>query len=84
MAVAAIVTPLGLYNSIVPSKTLQSVAFTYMQDSGPMGYGTPAPSNLGFTRSCDNYLPVQCPGTIVAISYSKNDTFAQANIKDDD
>ncbi|KAJ9602902.1 hypothetical protein H2200_012682 [Cladophialophora chaetospira] len=84
VAVAAIVTPLGLYDDILPSKTPQSVAFTYMQDPGPMGYGTPARSNLGFTRTCGGFLPVQCPGTTVEITYFQNDTYAEANITNDD
>lgn len=84
VAIAAVVTPLGLYDDVVPSKTPQSVAFAYTQDPGPMGYGTPARSNLGFTRTCGNFLPVQCPGTTVAITYSGNETYASANITNND
>jgi hypothetical protein len=84
VAIAAVVTPLGLYDDIVPSKTPQSVAFAYMQDPGPMGYGTPGRSDLGFTRTCGNLLPLQCPGTTVEITYFENDTYAEANITNDD
>ncbi|EXJ74703.1 uncharacterized protein A1O5_01397 [Cladophialophora psammophila CBS 110553] len=84
VSVAAIVTPLGLYDDIVPSTTPQSVAFTYIADSSPMGYGTPPRSQLGFSRICGNFLPVQCPGTTSAITYSGNDTFMEANITNDD
>lgn len=84
VAIAAVVTPLGLYDDIVPSKTPQSVTFAYTQDPGPMGYGTPARSDLGFTRTCGNFLPVQCPGTNVVITYSGNETYASANITNDD
>jgi hypothetical protein len=84
VAVAAIVTPLGLYDDVVPSKTPQQVAFTYMKDAGPMGYGTPDRSDLGFTRTCGNFLPVQCPGTTVEITYFSNETYAEANITNDD
>ncbi|EXJ94562.1 hypothetical protein A1O1_02958 [Capronia coronata CBS 617.96] len=84
VTVAAVVTPLGLHDEIVPSKTPQPVAFVYMQDPGPMGYGTPPRSDLGFTRTCGALLPVQCPGTTVAISYAGNDTYMEANITNDD
>ncbi|ETI21274.1 hypothetical protein G647_07619 [Cladophialophora carrionii CBS 160.54] len=84
VAIAAVVTPLGLYDDIVPSKTPQSVAFAYVQDPGPMGYGTPGRSDLGFTRTCGNLLPLQCPGTTVEITYFENATYAEANITNDD
>ncbi len=84
VAVAAIVTPLGLYDAIVPSRIPQGVTFAYMQDPGPMGYGTPERSDLGFTRTCGDYLPMQCPGTTVEITYFENDTYAEANITNDD
>lgn len=41
IALAAVVTPLGLYDAVLPDKHLQEVVFTYLQDTGPMGYGTP-------------------------------------------
>ena len=84
VAVAAVVTPLGLYDDIVPSKAPQLVSFAYVQDSGPMGYGTPVRSDLGFTRQCGNLLPLQCPGTTVEITYTGNETFGSANITNDD
>ncbi|KAL2402668.1 hypothetical protein ABEF93_003030 [Exophiala dermatitidis] len=84
VAVAAVVTPLGLYDDIAPSKEPQPVPFVYMADAGPMGYGTPPRSDLGFTRICGATLPVQCPGTTVAITYSGNDTYMEANITNDD
>lgn len=41
IAVAAIVTPLGLYDSVLPENALKSVAFVHLADSSPMGLGTP-------------------------------------------
>jgi len=84
ITVAAVVTPLGLYEAVLPSTTQQSVAFTYVTDPSPMGYGTPPRSDLGFTRKCGDLYPVQCPGTTVEITYSGNDTDFEANITNDD
>ncbi|KIW33695.1 uncharacterized protein PV07_00523 [Cladophialophora immunda] len=84
VSVAAVVTPLGLYDDIVPAGSTQSVAFAYVPDTGPMGYGTPPRSELGFSRVCGAFLPVQCPGTTSVITYSGNDTFMEANITNND
>lgn len=84
VTIAAVVTPLGLYEEILPSKEPEAVTFSYIQDPGPMGFGTPPRSNLGFTRICGGYLPAQCPGTTVEIITSGNDTFMSANITNDD
>ena len=85
ITIAAVVTPLGLYDEIQPSRTEQSIEFAYMVDEGPMGFGTPErPSNLGFTRLCGGVLPMQCPGATVDISYGGNETYMEANITNDD
>ncbi|OAP63010.1 hypothetical protein AYL99_02237 [Fonsecaea erecta] len=84
VSVAAVITPLGLYDDIVPAKSPQSVSFSYIPDTSPMGYGTPPRSNLGFSRVCGDFLPVQCPGTTSVITYGGNDTFLEANITNDD
>lgn len=41
IAIAAVVTPLGLYEAVLPNKNMKRVAFTFLQDNTPMGYGTP-------------------------------------------
>ena len=84
VTIAAVVTPLGLYEEILPSKEPELVSFSYVQDPGPMGFGTPPRSDLGFTRVCGGFLPAQCPGTTVEIVTSGNDTFLSANITSDD
>jgi hypothetical protein len=71
---AAIVTPLGLYDSILPGRSPQQVPFSYVSDLSPMGYGTPPRSDLGFNRWCGDGLPVVCPGSDTVISYSRNGT----------
>ncbi|KAI9800890.1 MAG: hypothetical protein M1833_003026 [Piccolia ochrophora] len=62
IALAGIITPLGLYDAMVEGDTVRT-PFHYVPDLSPMGYGTPPRSNLGFTRTCGWDLPKPCPGT---------------------
>jgi hypothetical protein len=71
---AAIVTPLGLYDSILPGRSPQQVPFSYVSDLSPMGYGTPPRSDLGFNRQCGFDPLIVCPGSDTIIIYSGNDT----------
>ena len=81
---AGIVTPLGLYDTLAPSRRTQLRTFSYIRDTGPMGYGTPPRDDLTFGRSCGDFLPLPCPGTSVNIQYSYNETSGidSANITD--
>ncbi|PGH10001.1 hypothetical protein GX51_00267 [Blastomyces parvus] len=74
IAIAAIVTPLGLYDAIVPahSKTLQP--FQYTPDQSPFGFGTPPRSDLGYNRFCGNRGRAKCPGSDVVIINHPNGT----------
>lgn len=58
IAVAAIVTPLGLYEATIPSDGNVPVPFSDLKDSSPMGIGTPSRSDSGFTRACGNFGPL--------------------------
>lgn len=58
IAIAAVITPLGLHESIVASNSNTEVPFSDLVDTSPMGIGTPARSNLGFSRSCGNLQPL--------------------------
>jgi hypothetical protein len=80
VAIAAVVTPLGLYETVAPAGSLQTVPFPYIADTGPMGYGTPPRSSLGFSRKCGEFLPVVCPGSDTIITYSSNATASSANL----
>lgn len=82
---AGIVTPLGLYDTVAPSRRTQLHSFSYIGDIGPMGYGTPPRADLTFGRSCGDWLPLPCPGTSVNIQYSYNETSGidAANITND-
>lgn len=80
VAIAAIVTPLGLYETIAPDKRPVNVSFQYAKDASPLGLGTPSRSSLGFGRKCGDLLPQACPGTSVDIIYSSNETSASADL----
>lgn len=57
IAIAAIITPLGLYDALLPAEAMQQVPFSYLQDSSPLGYGTPEQgSHIWFSRSCGGML----------------------------
>ncbi|KAH7400636.1 hypothetical protein DE146DRAFT_781147 [Phaeosphaeria sp. MPI-PUGE-AT-0046c] len=62
VAIAAVITPLGLYDAISAGNR-DTVAFTYARDPSPLGYGTPPRSDLGFSRTCEGRSLVLCPGT---------------------
>lgn len=58
IAVAAVVTPLGLYEAIIPTNGNVAVPFTDLKDASPMGIGTPPRSDSPFSRSCGNFGPL--------------------------
>ncbi|KAL2062708.1 hypothetical protein VTL71DRAFT_5780 [Oculimacula yallundae] len=60
IAIAGIVTPLGLYETLLPTDNVQT-PFQYLKDSSPFGYGTPPRSNLTFNRKCGGWTPLPCP-----------------------
>lgn len=60
VSVAAIFTPLGLYQTIEPSGNQDVEAFQYVKDSSPFGYGTPMRTTAPFTRNCGDEA---CPGS---------------------
>ncbi|KAK2776513.1 hypothetical protein FQN53_002684 [Emmonsiellopsis sp. PD_33] len=74
IAIAAVVTPLGLYEAIVPSKTTSLQPFQYKQDTSSFGFGTPPRSDLDFSRVCGFREYVACPGTDLVSTTLKNGT----------
>jgi hypothetical protein len=87
LAIAAIVTPLGLYETIEPATGDYTVDFIRQPDEGSFGLMTPPRSNLGFSRGCSDkggMLPGQCPGTDTVIEYADNGTLFEATIVNDD
>lgn len=64
IAIAGVVTPLGLYEALQPAVAIQT-RFEYLQDTSPFGFGTPSRSNFSLNRICGGgdpeYMP--CPFT---------------------
>lgn len=78
ISIAAIVTPLGLYQTLLPSHEVQPT-FQYIRDTGPFGFGTPPRSNFSLNRVCGNgfvtsYMPCPFTDTIVTETVFSNDT----------
>ncbi|RDL37936.1 uncharacterized protein BP5553_05369 [Venustampulla echinocandica] len=61
LTIASVATPLGLYDSIEPSKSQTKTLFSYIPDDSPFGYGTPPRSDTPFSRNCGG--DVACPGS---------------------
>ncbi|QSS53462.1 hypothetical protein I7I53_00732 [Histoplasma capsulatum var. duboisii H88] len=74
VAIAAIVTPLGLYDAIVPDHATSLEPFQYSKDQSPFGFGTPPRSDLGFNRFCGKIGRTTCPGSDVVIENRRNGT----------
>jgi len=64
ISIAGIITPLGLYQALLPDGNVQT-PFQYLVDSSPFGYGTPPRSNFTFNRLCTDlgFEPRPCPFT---------------------
>ena len=69
ITISAIVTPLGLYDDVLPERSQQSLRMVYVPDTGPFGFGTPPRDPQYFSRKCGDVLPLQCPGTTTDITY---------------
>ncbi len=71
VSVAAIVTPLGLYQTVEPGSK-EPESFRFLKDDSPFGLGTPDRIPGPFTRSCG--LTDACPGSW------KNETCVQQGL----
>ncbi|OCK73509.1 hypothetical protein K432DRAFT_430554 [Lepidopterella palustris CBS 459.81] len=58
IAIAGVVTPLGLHEALLPSGSIQT-PFQYIADTSSFGYGTPPRSNYSFNRMCGDGNPFQ-------------------------
>jgi hypothetical protein len=74
VGVAAIVTPLGLYETVTPHAAGQSEVFGYLKDNSPIGLGTPPRTNTTWSRICGDFGYVNCPFSGNDIIASKNST----------
>ncbi|RSL40378.1 hypothetical protein CEP54_016133 [Fusarium duplospermum] len=68
LALAAILTPLGLYDSIVLSREPEPQSFHYAQDTSVLGFGTMPRLDFGINRRCGGYPFWACPGNKVNVS----------------
>ncbi|KAH8585295.1 hypothetical protein B0O99DRAFT_749133 [Bisporella sp. PMI_857] len=72
ISIAAVITPLGLYQTLGHGKITQA-SFKYINDPSPYGYATPPRGNATFSRVCinelnsvtdtSNLVPRPCPFT---------------------
>lgn len=62
VAIAGIVTPIGLYDEFSPGDLTQA-PFQYVQDVSSMGNESDPRSNLDFSRICGSVTLLPCPGS---------------------
>ena len=74
VTVAAIVTPMGLYDVTSAVDQTRLVPFTYIDDISPMGYGTVPRSALGFSRVCGGRWLIACPASDAATIARRDNT----------
>ncbi|KAF2455766.1 hypothetical protein BDY21DRAFT_348618 [Lineolata rhizophorae] len=74
LGVAAVVTPLGLYEGISPSDEQTVEQFHYVRDVGPFGQGTPPRGDIPWSRICGGFSPYPCPHSNSNMTFFSNDT----------
>jgi hypothetical protein len=80
IALAGIITPLGLYDALVQTRSVQ-VKFRYLPDTSPLGFGTPPRSNLPFNRLCGGFGYTPCPfSDTVVVDVASSDGQFQSNL----
>lgn len=82
--IAAVCTPLGLYDDVLPDRSTQSLRMVYVPDTGPFVFGTPPRGTQFSNRKCHNsQMPAQCPGTTdvveTSMSYDDDGSLLQGN-----
>ncbi|OAP60410.1 hypothetical protein AYL99_05412 [Fonsecaea erecta] len=74
IGVAAIVTPLGLYQDVLSGQKETASVFHYIADTSEFGYGTPPRTYLPWSRICGAFEPANCPNSPQTITYFSNAT----------
>lgn len=75
IAIAAVVTPLGLYEAIVEEDDwTENVPFHYIRYPTEFGSGTPPRADLPWSRICGVADPVECPNSFSNITTWSNET----------
>ena len=81
-AIAAVVTPLGLYQTIVEGDDwTEDVSFHYIADPSQFGFGTPPRVNLPWSRICGYYVPVGCPNSFSNVTTTYNETTVTSDVE---
>lgn len=84
IAVAAVVTPLGLYEGIVAEPASNASVFHYIKDTTPIGFGTPPrDSNNTWSRLCGAFLLVPCPNDENAATVIDNKSMISVDYRDE-
>lgn len=78
LAVAAIVTPLGLYNTL-RQKSSDETPFAFVRDLSPIGSATPKRDDYNTSRLCGWLMYKACPGQYHGFSWWTNDTGGYMN-----
>ncbi|KAL4931432.1 uncharacterized protein BDV17DRAFT_288970 [Aspergillus undulatus] len=73
LGIAAVVTPLGLYESVDLDGARHFEQFHYALDETPMGYGTPDRGTLGLNRWCGRSSNLPCMGRNITSNNSDYD-----------
>ena len=79
IAIASIMTPLGLYEAVVAAGVSRE-SFAYVRDPGPFGFATPDRSVLGLTRRCGSLNPKLCPGSKFPLIQTGNDSIGSIDL----
>ncbi|KAG0633515.1 hypothetical protein HOY80DRAFT_1104910 [Tuber brumale] len=77
LAIAGVVTPLGLNEEATPSPT-KPIPFEYLRDTSGFGQGTQSRSGYVFSRVC-GWIAVDCPETSSGYTYFTNETGKYTN-----
>ncbi|KAF2271016.1 hypothetical protein CC78DRAFT_563594 [Lojkania enalia] len=81
ISVTSIVTPLGLYQTVLPQDRLKEETFSYAKDLSPMGLGTlPRRNDFGLSRFCFGYKPEICPWSETVFIEESNATDYTADL----
>jgi hypothetical protein len=70
LVAASVLTPLGLYEEIVPDRP-KLVEFEYVNDLGPWGRVTMPRPNLKFNRHCESGRHINCPGQYQGVIFNE-------------
>lgn len=73
ITVAAIVTPIGLYERVTPDDSPTRTNFHYVQDPGVFGLATLPREDLSWSRMCGTTVPWPCPNSYSNFTTERND-----------